>query len=80
MHVHQQGYIGELPPVRFNMARYCLEAAARTTPDKVALMVVSDAHAPIANAECWTYRGWMTPCDAQQRGCATWAWNLANAS
>ncbi|MCB1780522.1 MAG: acyl-CoA synthetase [Candidatus Competibacteraceae bacterium] len=51
-----QGYTGELPPTQFNMARYCLEAATRTTPDKVALMVISDAHAPIASAECWTYR------------------------
>ena len=50
------GYTGERPPAQFNMARYCLEAAARTTPDKVALIVVSDAHVPIANAECWTYR------------------------
>ena len=52
----QQGYIGERPPARFNMARYCLEAAARATPDKVALIVVSDAHAPKAEAEHWTYR------------------------
>ncbi|HRF43308.1 MAG TPA: AMP-binding protein, partial [Candidatus Competibacteraceae bacterium] len=51
-----QGYTGELPPTQFNMARYCLEAATRATPDKVALMVVSDAHAPIASAECWTYK------------------------
>ena len=52
---NQQGYSGELPPIRFNMARYCLDAAARTTPDKVALMVVSDAHAPVIAAEHWTY-------------------------
>jgi acyl-coenzyme A synthetase/AMP-(fatty) acid ligase len=50
------GYTGEFPPARFNMARYCLEAAARTTPDKVALIVVSDVHAPAVEAERWTYR------------------------
>lgn len=49
------GYAGELPPARFNMARYCLEEAARSTPDKVALIVVSDAHAPAQQAECWSY-------------------------
>jgi len=53
---HQQGYVGELPPARFNMARYCLQATARATPHKVALIVVSDAHAPVTDAECWTYR------------------------
>ena len=35
------GYVGQRPPAHFNMARYCLEAAARTTPDKVALIVAS---------------------------------------
>ena len=52
----QQGFIGEPPPVRFNMAQYCLAAAAHATPDKVALIVVSDAHAPATEAEQWTYR------------------------
>lgn len=51
----KRGYTGELPPARFNMARYCLQAAARTTPDKVALIVVSDAGAPVEAAEHWTY-------------------------
>ena len=37
------GYVGQRPPARFNMARYCLEAAAQATPDKVALIVASDA-------------------------------------
>ena len=50
-----RGYTGELPPTRFNMARYCLSTAARATPDKVALIVVSDAHAPVEQAEHWTY-------------------------
>ncbi|MCP5157939.1 MAG: acyl-CoA synthetase [Gammaproteobacteria bacterium] len=53
---HQRRYAGELPPARFNMARYCLESQARATPDKVALRVVSDARAPVTDAECWTYR------------------------
>ncbi len=53
---YQQGFMGEPPPARFNMARYCLETAARATPNKVALIVVSDAHAPAAEAEQWTYR------------------------
>ena len=50
-----RGYTGELPPTRFNMARYCLEMAARATPEKVALIVVSDAHASVDRAERWTY-------------------------
>ena len=49
-------YTGQLPPARFNMARYCLAAAARDTPDKLALAVVSDAKALPEQAECWTYR------------------------
>ena len=55
MTIAKRGYSGELPPTRFNMARYCLQAAARTTPDKVALIVVSDALAPVEQAERWTY-------------------------
>ncbi|MDG4596439.1 MAG: AMP-binding protein [Candidatus Contendobacter sp.] len=55
MAIRRWGYSGELPPARFNMARYCLDAAARTTPAKVALIVVSDAHTPVESAECWTY-------------------------
>ena len=51
----RRSYTGEQPPARFNMARYCLRAAARTMPDKVALIVVSDAHAPAEAVECWTY-------------------------
>ena len=37
------------------MARYCLDMAAQTTPDKVALIVVSDAQAPVRTAEQWSY-------------------------
>ncbi|MCE9649226.1 MAG: acyl-CoA synthetase [Parvibaculum sp.] len=48
-------YTGELPPARFNMARYCLAASAAATPEKVALIVVSDADAPLGDAERWTY-------------------------
>lgn len=51
----KRGYFGELPPARFNMARYCLNTAAQATPDKIALIVVSDAHAPVESAERWTY-------------------------
>ncbi|HEX7777410.1 MAG TPA: AMP-binding protein, partial [Parvibaculum sp.] len=50
-----RGYTGELPPARFNLARYCLAASAAATPDKVALIVVSDADAALDAAECWTY-------------------------
>ncbi|MDG4583954.1 MAG: acyl-CoA synthetase, partial [Candidatus Competibacter sp.] len=50
-----RGYTGEPPPTRFNMARYCLRAAARATPDKVALIVVSDAGVSVEAAERWTY-------------------------
>lgn len=55
MTINRQGYTGALPSVRFNMARYCLAAAAQATPDKVALIVASDACAPVAQAERWTY-------------------------
>jgi acyl-coenzyme A synthetase/AMP-(fatty) acid ligase len=48
-------YKGALPPTRFNMARYCLAASAAQWPDKVALIVVSDADAPLKAAERWTY-------------------------
>jgi acyl-CoA synthetase (AMP-forming)/AMP-acid ligase II len=46
MSEERRGYTGAQPPARFNMAHYCLAAAAQATPDKVALIVVSDAHAP----------------------------------
>tara|TARA_R110000868_G_scaffold144396_1_gene363469 strand:- start:5736 stop:7289 length:1554 start_codon:yes stop_codon:yes gene_type:complete len=49
------GFSGLLPPARFNMARYCLADSARRWPDKVALVVVSDAAAPLDQAERWTY-------------------------
>ena len=49
------GYSGALPPSRFNMARYCLARSAAAWPDKVALIVVSDADAPLDAAERWTY-------------------------
>ena len=51
-----RGFSGELPPARFNMARYCLKQQAATKPDKTALIVVSDIDRPIDEAECWTYR------------------------
>lgn len=50
-----RGFIGEPCPARFNMARYCLAAAAERTPLKTALIVVSDAGAPLEEAERWTY-------------------------
>lgn len=37
------------------MARYCLAESARKAPEKVALIVVSDADAPLEDAERWTY-------------------------
>src|SRR4051794_39780133 len=49
------GYTGEPPPLRFNMARYFLARGAAEMPDKIALIVVSDANAPLAAAEQWTY-------------------------
>lgn len=55
MHQHL-GYSGERPPAQFNMARYCLATAAQTSPNKLALIVVSDAHAPASEAEQWTYQ------------------------
>ncbi|HEY4343410.1 MAG TPA: AMP-binding protein [Parvibaculum sp.] len=49
------GYAGAMPPSRFNMARYCLAQSTVKWPDKVALIVVSDADAPLDEAERWTY-------------------------
>jgi len=45
-------YTGERPPQRFNMARYCIGAAAAAHPDKTALLVISDPEAP---PERWSY-------------------------
>lgn len=49
------GYSGEPPPARLNLAAYVVGAAAAAVPDQVALVVVSDAHAPTAQAEQWTF-------------------------
>ncbi len=43
---------GETPPAHFNIARYCLAAAART-PDKPALLVLES---PDGAPRAWTYR------------------------
>ena len=37
------------------MARYCLSRAAAETPDKTALIVVSDIDRPMSGAESWSY-------------------------
>ena len=50
------GYTGERPASQFNLARYCLGEAARTTPDKTALIVVSDPEVSRVGVERWTYR------------------------
>ncbi len=42
-------------PPRFNAARYCLGPGRPRAPDKVAMVVVHDAHAPYQDAEHWTY-------------------------
>ena len=46
--------ICEVPPLRMNMAAYCLAAAAQRTPDKAALLVLDRIGAPAT--EVWTYR------------------------
>lgn len=48
------GYHGEMPPMAFNMARYCIGRAALAVSDKPALIVVSDPRAE--PAEIWTYQ------------------------
>jgi acyl-coenzyme A synthetase/AMP-(fatty) acid ligase len=48
-------YSGEMPPARFNMARYCLDEAAKAMPDKTALIVVTDVNAADSAMECWSY-------------------------
>src|SRR5208337_3354030 len=45
-------YRGELPPKRFNMARYCLKAG-HAQPDKPALLAVHDPAGK--DIETWTY-------------------------
>lgn len=52
---NHHGHGGALPPARFNMARYCLAASAARLPDKIGLVVVADADAPLEKAERWSY-------------------------
>lgn len=40
------GYTGDLPPEKFNLARYCLEASAAHHPDKTALILCDDRERP----------------------------------
>src|SRR5690606_20941373 len=47
------GYRAELPPARFNMAAYVIGRAAAVSPDKPALIVISDPLQP--PAEIWTF-------------------------
>jgi acyl-coenzyme A synthetase/AMP-(fatty) acid ligase len=47
-----RGYTGERPPQQFNMARYCIGATAAASPEKPALLVISDPEAP---PERWSY-------------------------
>lgn len=47
-----QGFTGPRPPVAFNMADYAIGRAARTWPDKEALVVLADAS---GRAETWTF-------------------------
>jgi acyl-coenzyme A synthetase/AMP-(fatty) acid ligase len=47
----------ETLPARFNLARHCLGRAALSTPEKTALIVVSDAAGGLARVETWTYAG-----------------------
>ena len=49
------GFSGPLPPDAFNLARHCLAASARTTPDKTALIICNDADRP-EHAQTWTFR------------------------
>ncbi|MEO0619516.1 MAG: class I adenylate-forming enzyme family protein [Pseudomonadota bacterium] len=54
MSVVGAGYCGALPPARFNMARYCIEAAAKATPDRTGLVVLGgEARRPVS--ETWTF-------------------------
>ncbi len=48
------GYCGDLPPERFNMARYCLHAAARASASKHALIAVHDPAG--YDVETWSYK------------------------
>jgi acyl-coenzyme A synthetase/AMP-(fatty) acid ligase len=42
-------------PEQFNLARYCLSRSALATPDKIALIVVSEVAGGLESAERWTY-------------------------
>lgn len=49
------GYTGGMPPEKFNLARYCLAASARRSPDKTALIVV-DGDIDALRPRSWSYR------------------------
>jgi len=49
------GFRGAPAPDRFNMAGYCLAPAAHRPDDRLALVVVHDAHADATTDECWTF-------------------------
>ncbi|MGH1418322.1 MAG: class I adenylate-forming enzyme family protein [Hyphomicrobiaceae bacterium] len=48
------GFSGPLPPLKFNMVQYCLEAHALSQPDKPALVVLRQGH-QTSDEEIWTY-------------------------
>ncbi|HHI82326.1 MAG TPA: long-chain fatty acid--CoA ligase, partial [Rhizobiales bacterium] len=54
MSTSQPGFCGQLPPERFNLARYCIAASAAAYPDKTALVIVHDADTENGFDE-WTY-------------------------
>lgn len=54
MSTASRGFAGELPLLRFNLARYCLAKAARNTPDKTALVICTDKDQPEMN-QSWTF-------------------------
>ncbi|VAV97334.1 Acetyl-CoA synthetase [hydrothermal vent metagenome] len=55
MSTERAGFCGPLPPSKFNLAQYCLQNSAATTPDKVALIICDNQQAP-SSAQHWTYQ------------------------
>ncbi len=49
------GYMADLPPARFNLARYCLDRQARAHGDRTALIVVNRIDETSEDVERWSF-------------------------
>jgi len=55
MSTERAGFCGPLPPSKLNLAQYCLQNSAATTPDKTALIICDNEQAP-SSTQYWTYQ------------------------